>query len=214
MDFRISGGNANAKIEILNKKEQDGILTFDVKMVLPEEAIPERFQLEWTFPIHDCYSVWSPSNSGNRDLRPNWGKRRTDSRLAAWRPIHQIVSVTGRNRMAIALSDAKTPTAILTGVCEETAELECRIEFFTNLVSPLSEYTATVRFDFRDIAYYDSIYDVVEWWEKDCGYTPAYVPEYAKLPMNSLWYSYHQRLVPEEIIRELDAVFRNAGKER
>jgi len=117
-------------------------------------------------------------------------------------PIHQIVSVTGRNRMAIALSDAKTPTAILTGVCEETAELECRIEFFTNLVSALSEYIATVRFDFRDIPYYDSIYDVVEWWEKDCGYTPAYVPEYAKLPMNSLWYSYHQRLVPEEIIRE------------
>ncbi len=202
MNFKITGGNANAKIEILNKAEKDGILTFDVKMTLPEEAIPERFQIEWDFPIHDCYSVWSPSNSGKRDLRPDWGKSRTDSRLAAWMPLHQIVSVNGRNRMAISHSDAKTPTAILSGVCEETAELSCRIEFFTNLVSPLSEYTATVRLDFRDIPYYDAIYSAVQWWEDECGYTPAYVPDYARLPMNSLWYSYHQRLVPDEIIRE------------
>ena len=202
MDFKITGGNANAKIEILNKAEKDGILTFDVKMTLPEKAIPERFQINWNFPIHDCYSTWGPAMGGNRDLRPNWGKKRTDSRLAGWMPVHQIISVTGKNRMAIAVSDAKTPMAILTGVCEETAELECRIEFFTNLVAPISEYTATVRMDFRDIAYYDSLYDVTEWWEKECGYTPAFVPEYAKLPMNSLWYSYHQRLVPDEIIRE------------
>lgn len=202
MNFKITGGNEGAVITIENEREENGIYLADVKMVLPKETTPELFRLEWNFPIHDCYSVWSPSNSGNRDLRPNWGKRRTDSRLAAWMPLHQIVSVTGRNRMAIALSDAKTPTAILTGVCEETAELECRIEFFTNLVSPLSEYTATVRMDFRDIPYYDAIYDVSEWWEKECGYTPASVPEYAKLPMNSLWYSYHQRIVPEEIIRE------------
>ena len=80
MDFKITGGNANAKIEILNKAEKDGILTFDVKMTLPEKAIPERFQIEWDFPIHDCYSTWGPSIGGNRDLRPNWGKKRTDSK--------------------------------------------------------------------------------------------------------------------------------------
>ena len=73
--------------------------------------------------------------------------------------------------------------------------------------------------DFRDIAYYDSLYAVTEWWEKECGYTPAFVPEYAKLPMNSLWYSYPQRLVPEELIREwkiakelgMDTVSRDDG---
>lgn len=202
MDFRITGGNANAKIEILNKKEKDGILTFDVKMTLPEKAIPERFSIEWSFPICDCYSVWSPAISGSRDLRPDWGKQRTNSRLAGWMPLHQIVSVNGRNRMAIAISDAVTPTAILTGVCEETAELSCIVEFFSNLVAPLEEYRATVRIDLRDIPYYDSLYAVTEWWEKECGYTPAFVPEHARLPMNSLWYSYHQRLIPDEIIRE------------
>ena len=69
-------------------------------------------------------------------------------------------------------------------------------------VAPLKEYSTLIRIDRRDVAYYDAIYDVVTWWEKDCGYTPAYVPEHAKLPMNSLWYSYHQQLDVDEIVAE------------
>ena len=117
-------------------------------------------------------------------------------------PLHSLVSVDGRNRMTVALSDATTPTSIATGVCEENACIEWDITFFTVKVAPLKEYSATVRIDIRDIMYYDAAYDVVKWWESECGYVPAYVPEHAKLPMNSLWYSYHQQLDVEDIIKE------------
>ena len=202
MDYRIKGGNEGAKIFIDNERESDGVLFFDVNFVLEKEAVPEEFCIAFSIPAIDQYSVWSPSVRFDRNLGPNWKKKVTTSRLASWMPLHEIVSLSGRNRTLVALSDAKTPTSLGTGICEEDANIQWDIKFFTIPVAPLKEYKATVRLDQRDIAYYDAIYDAVAWWEKECGYVPAYVPESAKMPMNSLWYSYHQKLSVDEILEE------------
>ncbi|MBP3370806.1 MAG: alpha-galactosidase [Clostridia bacterium] len=202
MDFNIIGGSANAKICVKNEIERDGILTFEVKMTFAEPEIPEPFKLRFYVPDIDMYSVWSPAVRYNRSLGPNWHKRTTPSKLASMMPLHSLISIDGTNKMTVALSDAKTPTSIGTGICEENACVEWDITFFTVKVAPLTEYSTTVRIDTRAIPYYDSAYDVVEWWENECGYLPAYVPEHAKLPMNSLWYSYHQQLDVEDIIKE------------
>ena len=202
MDYRIKGGNAGAKIFIDNERQSDGIVFFDVNLVLEEETVPEEFCISFSIPAIDAYSVWSPSVRFDRNLGPNWRKKVTASRIASWMPLHAIVSSAGKNRTLIAISDAKTPTSLATGICEEDACVQWDIKFFTIPVAPLKEYKATVRIDERDIAYYDAIYDAVAWWENDCGYVPAYVPESAKLPMNSLWYSYHQKLNVDEILEE------------
>lgn len=183
-----------------------GIELYEVRAVYPEERIPEPFKVTFSVPHVDIYSVWSPAwfrgTRFERRLGPSWSKRETSSRLASWMPLHTLVSADGRNKIAVALSDAKTPAAICTGVREENAEVEWEIKFFSMQVAPLKEYRAIIRIDTRDIPYYDAIYDVVDWWENACGYKPAKVPEHAKLPMNSLWYSYHQQLDVEDIIRE------------
>ena len=201
-DLLIIGGSEGASITTENYLEKDGILTFDVRMTLPEDAIPAPFRVRFSIPDVDIYSTWSPSVRFDRSLCPNWLKKKTESRLASWMPLHALVSLGGRNRMTVAVSDAKTPISIGTGVSEETAAVDCELTFFTVKVAPLREYTATVRVDLRDIPYYDSIYAAAAWWEEDCGYTPARVPEAARLPMNSLWYSFHQELDVEEILRE------------
>ena len=183
-----------------------GIEYYEVKAVYPEERIPEPFKVKFSVPHVDIYSVWSPSwfhsSRFDRRLGPNWSKRSTTSRLASWMPLHALVSSGGKNRMAVALSNAETPVTISTGVREETANVEWEIEFFSMQVAPIKTYSAIIRIDTRDIPYYDALYDVVTWWETDCGYTPAYVPEHAKLPMNSLWYSYHQHTIAEELEAE------------
>ena len=202
MKFNIQGGSPNAKIWIENECEQGGIATFDVKMSFENAEIPEPFKLKANLPDIDIYSVWSPAVRFDRSLGPNWHKRTTPSRLASWMPLHSLVSIDGTNRTTVAISDATTPITIATGVREENACVDWEISFFTFKVAPLKEYSATVRIDTRAIPYYESAYDVVKWWEEECGYTPAYVPEHAKLPMNSLWYSYHQQLDVEDIIKE------------
>lgn len=202
MDFVIKDGSPNAKIRIENQVECDGVITFDVRMNFDTPEIPEQFTVAFEFPSIDVYSVWSPSVRYDRYIGVTWSKKVTPSRLAEWMPLHELVSADGRNRLTIAISDAKTPTAIATGVHEHNASFECNIRFFTIKVAPLTEYCATVRLDMRDIPYYDSLYAVTDWWENECGYTPAYVPDAAKQPVNSLWYSYHQELFADEIVKE------------
>lgn len=202
MKFLISGKDETAVIRIENQKEEQGVVTFDVAVSYETPTIPEPVKISFSFPVSDCYSTWSPSVRHGRQLRPNWSKQVTNSRLASWLPIHTLVSSKGQNRMTVALSDALTPTSIATGVREEDATFDCVITFFTVQVAALTEYRATVRIDLRDIPYYESVAAVSEWWETDCRYTPAHVPEAAKMPMNSLWYTYHQDLDVEDILRE------------
>ncbi len=201
MNYKIYSENKKAQLS-LRSSEADGITLLYVELVHDEPCVPEKFTVEWEIPATDTYSFWGPNVSTNRNLAPNWGPRATDARLAAGAPVHAIISSNDKNRLTIALSDPMIPTSISTGVSEETAFMVCKAEFFTNPTSPIKSYSAVVRLDYRDLNYCDTIRDSVSWWETNCGYQSAPVPESARLPMDSLWYSFHQNLDFDEIIRE------------
>ena len=201
MKFEILGGNQNADISIEQIQKGDIVYAM-VKMTLPAPEIPEPFQVCWKHESIDCYAIWSPAIRQGRKIGVSWSKRRTDSRFASWMPLHLLVSAGGQNRLAIAVSDTMNPIAIKTGICEEDGCFECEVEFFTIPTTQITEYSAVIRLDIRNVEYSDSIYDAVAWWENECGYSQAYVPECAKLPINSLWYSYHQVLNKERIVEE------------
>lgn len=197
--YVVEGNDANVS---LSERKENEILYVDVKWHSDTPKSPDRFGVRFTFPTTDIYSVFSPSMRQGRSLDRNYFPRVTDARLASWMPLHQLNSLSGENRFCITLSDAKIPTAITSGVCEWGATHDVTAFFFTQLTTAITDYTATIRIDLRHIPYYDSIYDAVSWWENDCGYTPAFVPKDAKVPLNSLWYSYHQKLQVESIIKE------------
>lgn len=204
MNFAVYGGNKNAEIKLTENKIGD-ILYLTVNMTMPSPEIPESFLICWNFSASDCVSTWNPSLLDIHGLAFEWSKLTVQSRLASWMPLQSLISKDGKNKLCIAVSDVDTPISIRTGLLEEDATIDCEIEFFTKPTSPTDNYTATVRLDMRDIPYYDSIYNTSGWWEDDCGYESAYVPESAKMPMDSLWYSFHQMLDREEILKECRA---------
>ncbi|MBR3867980.1 MAG: alpha-galactosidase [Clostridia bacterium] len=204
MNFKISGGNKNADIKLTENRNGD-ILYLTVNMALPAPEIPEKFSITWNFSASDVHSTWNPSLLDIHGLAFEWGQLKVQSRLASWMPIQSLISKNGTNKLCIAVSDVDTPISIKTGLREEDATFACEIEFFTRPTSPTDNYTAVVRFDMRSIPYYDSIYETSDWWEHDCGYKSANVPDAAKMPMDSLWYSFHQMLDKDEIIKECKA---------
>lgn len=201
MDFNIIGGNKGAVITT-SQKQDGGILYLSVNMALSEPHIPEKFSVCWKFSAKDCAFTWNPDMMDIHGLYFDWGKKTVKSRLASWMPEQQLISRSGKNKLNISVSDVDTPIEIGTGVCEEDATIACEVTFFTVPSAPLTEYSATIRLDMRDIPYYDSIYEVSDWWENGCGYKAAFVPEGAKEPVDSLWYSFHQKLDKDEIIKE------------
>lgn len=195
--------NTNDAIVNITENTLDGIEYKEITVKFSRPTIPDPIKLQWMFKSDDIYSTWSPVIRGDRGLYPDWNKRQTDSRFNSGAPLHSLISSKGKNRLCIAVSDPHTPIKIATGICEEKAAVECTVEIFThNSTSPISEYSVVLRLDARDTRYEDSIRDAVSWWENECGYSSAPVPEAAMLPMDSLWYSFHQNLSPEEIIKE------------
>ncbi len=197
--YEIIGGNKNAAINVV-KKEVNEITYLDLNLKFNYE-IPEKTILKCVVPATNALAIWS-SFDRVHILRPDWGMNEINSRLASGMPIQQLFGFDGNNRMCVSVSDVDTPIKIRMGYNEENAEVICEVEFFALQTNKKSEYNATVRFDFRNIKYYDCIYDTVNWWENECGYKSAFVPEMAKLPMDSLWYSFHQNLDFERIIEE------------
>ena len=200
----------------LNCKEQDplckvNITTENVDRHISLEHIslsfdsivsPRKTVFIFSFSCIDAFSIWRPNKGAVRNVSPNWRKHGLESRLASGVPAMSVISKKGNNRVTIALSDAQTPCSIACGISEETAEIEFKLELFTQPVSPLNHYDITVRIDRRDIPFYDSLADVEKWWRTSIGFSQAYVPDAAKMPMDSLWYSFHQMLDPKAIIEE------------
>ena len=202
MNFEIKS-NESISVSVENERVIDGITFFDVVMKADTPVVPKKFSVSWKIDNHNVFSVWKPKSSDNvRMVRPNWSKQWQTSRLASWMPVIQTNAADGTNTATIAVSDAATPMRLGVGATEQKAELETTVEFFTEPVDPIDTYRATVRFDTRKIAFYDALYDVASWWEKDCGYGTAHVPAPARDAVNSLWYSYHQNLEPDEIVRQ------------
>ena len=197
--YEILGGNKNATIDVI-KREINEITYLDLKLKFNNE-IPEKTIIKCKVPATNALAIWS-SFDRVHTLRPDWGMNEINSRLASGMPIQQLFGFDGNNRMCVSVSDVDTPIKIRMGYIEESAEVVCEVEFFSLQTNKKSEYNATIRFDFRNIKYYDSIYDTVNWWENECGYKSAFVPLNAKLPMDSLWYSFHQNLDYEKIIVE------------
>ena len=203
MDFKVIS-NSNAQITLTEKMVGD-IFYISIDASLPCNTVPEKFTIRWYFSAKDCAFTWNPTMMDIHGLYFDWGKKVIKSRLASNMPLQQLISRDGRNKLNISVSDVDTPIEIGTGIREEDGTIECDVSFFTMPTSPKEKYSAIIRLDMRDIPFYDSVYDVSEWWEKECGYECAPVPEHARLPMDSLWYSFHQNLDKDEILKECKA---------
>ncbi len=197
--FHIHHKNEACGIDLCEKVISETLSEWHIAVTFAQPTVPQPIVLKGYYPCKDIYTVWGPSMGLNPSLGYSWSKRTTASRLASGAPIHALLSQGGQNRLTFALSDAATPHEIATGVLEEDGTLECEIRLFTRPISAITAYKVTLRIDTADRPFYESVAEVEDWWAEKCGYPRAYVPEAAKLPLYSAWYSFHQRTIPEEI---------------
>ena len=186
----------------LTERALDGIVLVDVDVTYSEPTVPAVLSVKWNVNCSDMYSVWSAGMREMRKLCPSWGAQKTKSRLASGAPLHQLISSGGNNRMTVALSDAMTPTEIHTGVVEKTATVACQVQFFTMPVNSITEYHATIYIDMTDRPYHQSLKAAERYWSEQCGYPTAYIPDTARRPVYSCWYSFHQDIDVEAVVEQ------------
>lgn len=203
-DFDFIKKNDDIEYKYRKEEVRPGVYDLHIDLKYSEKKAPGEFVVKWKLPVHEIISIWTPFSDYNRTLGKDWALTCSSSRLAVGAPVLACLDPKGNNVLTIGISDAKSPIDIDCGIIEETAELVCYVSFFVDAASPISEYCATVRLDARKISFVDTVMGIEQWWENDCGYKHAYVPEAARLPMNSAWYSFHQALDSDKILHECE----------
>ncbi len=179
--------------------ETAGIEYLDVTVRAATPARPGPVTLAWAYPVVD---VHHRTCALAQTKLCGMGRPRTRASAAQNAPVWSMFNYAGVNRLTFAVADAINTCELSAQHAEETGELTCRVELLADPVPPLTEYRTVIRFDARPLPYEDVLRDVSDWWAAMPAYAPAPVPEHARRPMYSTWYSYHLDITPEAIEAE------------
>ena len=197
--IKVEGDLGDFSVEKTESKETEDVqlITFKFSADQPSELKPVT--IHFNFPSVDVNGYWNPKISIDKVNYFNNGVTSKASRNA---PVLAFYNGALNNRMTMALSDALNQSEFNSWLKEEDVNFHPRIYLFREKMPKTTSYEVTLRIDTRELPYYESIDDVASWWANMSEYKPMHVPEAAKEPMYSTWYSYHQSITAEEIVAE------------
>lgn len=179
---------------------EDKLFLLDIDVSFKRSLKKKEMSLDWKFPISDAHVNWRSQFNG-RGFIPDWAPCFT-SKGASQAPVLSLFNYAGSNRLTFAFSDVINPVSYGAKVVEEEAIFICEINFSDALKPEIEKYSASILIDLREIPYYESLKRVSSWWEDMPHLIPAHVPEEARLPVYSTWYSFHQDTDPKGIEKQ------------
>jgi len=198
-NITIDGDLGAFKATWSSQTPEPNLLLATLTLTAPQPAQPPAISVKWNFPSVDLAGMWVSDNTKPNNDHQGMG---VESRAVMRAPLLMMFGPDDVNRMTISLSDALRPVKIHCAVKEEDVRMYATVKLFTVKHSPLTKYEVTFRIDTRVQPYYTILRDTARWWAAQDGYTPASVPEAARTPLYSTWYSYHQSIDPATIINE------------
>lgn len=197
---KVQGGE-DLNIQLVNEHLEDGLDIVKLKITSEVPTNMPMIALSWQESIVDIHSYWHPTSFRNKGLHADWaGGFFSKATISA--PVSCLFNVKGENRHTCAYSDALHPVNINIGVHEEDGTFKCQVVLFTEPSKNIQEYEGELRIDTRSLPYHQCLKEVSAWWENMEQYKPAFVPEAAKEPMYSTWYSFHQEITEDEIEKQ------------
>jgi alpha-galactosidase len=196
-NVRLQNGAFRAE---LTHTQTDGVLLLDLSLHADAPTVPEQVVLSFEQFLPDVFAIWTPNAGDDRYIRADWASTDTNSRSASGAPVTCLHTQDGMNRLTVSLSDAAEACCISVSVSEEFAVYTWQLYFFTQLTAPLQDYSVQIRLDYRPVRYETAVRNVVQWWDE--LYPPCAVPDSAREPLYSCWYSMHQNVSTDDVIRQ------------
>ncbi|MGD8329296.1 MAG: alpha-galactosidase [Acidobacteriota bacterium] len=183
---------------------EPGVEVATLRLDSEQPARPPRMRLDWSIPAHDVHGRWTTNARFDKALGPDWGPSRVESMLSRNAPVFTLFGADDENRLTFAVSDPLNAVNLTAGVREEDARVYGGIELFVEPHRAVREIEIEVRFDRRAVPFWVALNEVADWWAMRPGFEPAPVPESAREPMYSTWYSYHQSIDAAALLREVE----------
>lgn len=197
--IKIDGDLGAFKLDKLVSTETEGVqlITFKFSAETPSELQP--VYIKFNFPSLAINGYWNPKIAVDK---VNYYHSGISAKASSYAPILMYYDNALNNRITMSLSDALNKSEFVCNLKEEDVKFYPKIKLFSEKMPKTKAYEIQLRIDTRAIPYYKSIDDVASWWANNPDYKPMQVPDDAKKPMYSTWYSYHQNISKEEIVAE------------
>ncbi len=179
-----------------------GVFAVRLRATAPEAAMLPDLTLLWKVPSVDLHYKWNSRCFFNRGLDAGTGTENVvDSRANSGMPVYCLYNLEGINACTWALSDAVHDTRT-GGSYRHGKTYDSMAQIIGASVGVVSSYAVTLRFDFRRAPYYAALRDVSQWWAGMSEYAPCAVPEAARMPLLSSWYSYMLNIDPDDLEKQ------------
>ncbi len=191
LKIEITGTNSHISTQANIIKNTSDVAILDLLFNSDSLMNFPAIAVNFTTSSNDVQNLWTPASKG---LRPDWGSKLMVSRATTHAPVYSLYTINNRNKLTVSVSDAMNSVLFNCGLNEESSNLIHKISFFTEAYPPIKSYHVQIRFDKRDLFLWNTLNDVSKWWSSMDIYKPALVPDIARLPMYSTWYSFHQQV--------------------
>ncbi len=196
---KVLGFKSSSKIEQLESR------LFKVTIALhastPKNTKP--IKLVWKIPAINLKGTWTSNYESDRRVYAEFDAEcMLVSRAAYEAPVIGLYDHDDHNIHTFACSDAINTLSLGAGLREEDGWIYCNVIVFKESVPDFSEYELSILLDYRKQRYEHSLSEISNWWAS--FYKPMFVPEIAKLPMYSTWYSYHQDISVKGLLQECE----------
>lgn len=209
-DYQVKlSGNLNGfEMALTTKTLHQDLHILVLSLTHKEPSVPSQITLDWCQPSHDIAGVWTSNfETSRKTLAADWlgMDDLLDSQLTRDAPVYSLFGSDDSNKLTVAVSDAINRVWLNSCLREEDASIHNTIRLFGEPQKQSRRYDVEIRFDYRSLAYYEALKEVVDWWAEQPGYTPLAVPDSAKLPTYSTWYSFHQDIAFNTLLEEVKA---------
>ena len=172
----------------------DGTQEIHLRLDAAAPARAPRFSLDWSLPVRDETSVWTPQNVHD-ELPLPWFPATIGANAARDLPLFATVGSDGAARLVAAASETVRRTVWRATVDEHATALSLSVSFFDEPEDPVSAWSARLRLDPRPRPFADAMREAAAWLDETSrAPAPIPVPEAAVRPWYSTWYAWHQAL--------------------
>lgn len=160
-----------------------------------------KIALTCAFPAMRIAGTWTPICGLDRSIRADWSPA-LDTMMSISAPVTCFYDNSGRNVHTIAYSEVKQKLSSQIGIREEDGTILCNVNL--DIPEGLFEecYEISVWESDKDEFYGHTIRKACSFWESREGYRTMPVPDAAREPLYSFWYSYHQEVNAENVLAE------------
>ncbi len=200
---QLVGDTSGLDVSLTHRHVETGLDLVTLKLKAKTPCVPPPLAVHWMHPDIDIQSRWHPGARRDRSVHPDWDSG-IDTSMTVLAPVASLFNLDGINRLTFACSETIRPITLRAGVFEETAEFRCGVELFQpgRHHDPITEYALDIWIDTRASRFSQAVEAVREWWAAMDVHRPMAVPDIARRPFYSTWYSFHQEMTPDAIVEQ------------